>query len=57
MNHIKKLSQNMIAFKTPLQQNIRLSEKYSADIFIKREDFATCPLFQNSRCLRQINES
>ena len=38
MNHIKKLSQNMIAFKTPLQKNTRLSEKYSADIFIKRED-------------------
>ena len=46
MNRIKKLSQNMVAFKTPLQKNTRLSEKYFADIFIKREDLQQARSFK-----------
>jgi len=35
---INQISKNLSFLKTPLKKNIRLSEKFNAEIFIKRED-------------------
>ena len=50
-----KLAKQLNFLKTPLIKNLRLSEKFNANIFIKREDLQECRSFKIRGAYHKIN--
>ena len=54
-NRINRIATNLSFLKTPLQKNNRLSEKFNAQIFIKREDLQESRSFKIRGAYHKIN--